>query len=178
MEPTDPLDPAPLSPAAQTSDSDLERSSLLSQEPTYTNDSLSVVSSSQEPGVDNIEGHDDEDPVVVCGLAVRFPGDASSEGDFWKMMLEKRCASGEFPRERVNIDGFYQKDSSKSNTVSIKLFGTVAASFMLVYSLHGDISYHCEEATSSKRTQPSSTPTSSPSLRPRRRRWTRCRDGY
>jgi acyl transferase domain-containing protein len=63
-----------------------------------------------------LDGHD-EDPVVVCGFAVKFPGDASNSEAFWKMMLEKQCASSEFPRQRVNIDGFYQKDSNRLNTV-------------------------------------------------------------
>jgi hypothetical protein len=125
MESAEPLHPSNLSLAtAQTSDSDSECSSLLSQElggQTYTDESrcsLSDEPSSPGPGCDEVDG-DDDDPIVVCGFAVRFPGDASSSEEFWKMMLEKRCASGEFPSERVNIDGFYQKDSSRSNTVSM-----------------------------------------------------------
>ena len=125
MEPTDPLDPStPSLATAQTSDSGSECSSLLSQElggQTYTDESrcsLSDEPCSPGPVCDEVDG-DDDDPVVVCGFAVRFPGDASSSEEFWKMMLEKRCASGEFPGGRVNIDGFYQKDSSRPNTVSI-----------------------------------------------------------
>lgn len=61
------------------------------------------------------DGHDD-DPIAVCGLAIKFPEDATTPEKLWKMLLDKRCVSRDFPQERFNAEGFYSKDS-KINTV-------------------------------------------------------------
>ncbi|XXG95636.1 hypothetical protein Hte_001904 [Hypoxylon texense] len=47
------------------------------------------------------------EPIAVCGLSLKFPQDASSEKDFWAMLLEKRSAMTEFPPERLNVNAFY-----------------------------------------------------------------------
>ncbi|KAK7754992.1 Type I Iterative PKS [Diatrype stigma] len=48
-----------------------------------------------------------EEPIAVCGLSLKFPQDASSEKEFWAMLLEKRSAMTEFPAGRLNIDAFH-----------------------------------------------------------------------
>ncbi|KAI1084493.1 putative polyketide synthase [Whalleya microplaca] len=48
-----------------------------------------------------------EEPIAVCGLSLKFPQDASSEKEFWAMLLEKRTAMTEFPADRLNIDAFH-----------------------------------------------------------------------
>lgn len=68
--------------------------------------------SQQEPGLD---GHDN-DAIAVCGFAIKFPEDATTPGKLWQMLLEKRCVSSDFPAERCNPEGFYQKNS-RINTV-------------------------------------------------------------
>lgn len=45
--------------------------------------------------------------IAVCGLALKFPQDASSEKGFWAMLLEKRSAMTEFPPDRLNVDAFH-----------------------------------------------------------------------
>jgi hypothetical protein len=57
------------------------------------------------------------DPVVVCGFSMRFPQDASSPEDLWNLMMSKRCATTEFPPNRLNVNGFYTK-SNRMNTVA------------------------------------------------------------
>lgn len=68
------------------------------------------------PPVSELDG-DDDDPIVICGFAIKFPQEATSPEALWKMMMERRCAMTDFPAERVNADGFYQK-KSRLNTVS------------------------------------------------------------
>lgn len=79
--------------------------------------------SQQEPGLD---GHDD-DPIAVCGFAIKFPEDATTPGKLWQMLLEKRCVSSDFPRERCNPEGFYQMNS-RINTVRDALPTTIVES--------------------------------------------------
>ena len=56
--------------------------------------------------------------LVVIGLAFEFPQEAVSTEAFWQMLVEGRSASTDFPRDRLNIDGFYHPDASRVSTVS------------------------------------------------------------
>lgn len=56
-------------------------------------------------------------PIAIVGMAFRFPGDAVTEDAFWDMLLQKRCASSEFPADRMNIDAFHCPDGKRPNTV-------------------------------------------------------------
>ena len=58
------------------------------------------------------------EPIAVVGLSLKFPEDATSPDGFWSMMLEKKCASKDFPEERMNIDSYYDPDNKTLNTVS------------------------------------------------------------
>lgn len=63
----------------------------------------------------------DEDilePIAIVGLSVKFPGQATSAGAFWDMMMERKCASKIFPPDRMNIDAFYHPNPQKLNRVS------------------------------------------------------------
>lgn len=68
------------------------------------------------------------DPVVVCGFSMRFPQEASSPERLWDMMMEKRCAMTEFPPERLNLKGFYDK-TNRLNTVR-KVRATIPGCFI------------------------------------------------
>lgn len=61
------------------------------------------------------------EPIAVVGLSMKFPGHATSPELFWKMMMEKRCASKDFPADRMNIDAFYHPDPEKLSRVSVDL---------------------------------------------------------
>lgn len=65
------------------------------------------------------ENRDLLEPLAIVGLFLKFPQDATSPDEFWKMILEKRCAMTEFPSDRFNIDAFYGLDNSRADTVSI-----------------------------------------------------------
>lgn len=53
------------------------------------------------------EDRDSQEPVAICGLALKFPQDAVSPETFWRMLVEKRSAITEFPKDRLNIDAFH-----------------------------------------------------------------------
>ncbi|KAF1948945.1 ketoacyl-synt-domain-containing protein [Byssothecium circinans] len=73
---------------------------------------------SASPCASEIDGKD-VDPVAIIGFSLKFPDDADSTEGFWKMLLEKRVASSEFPSDRINVDGHYRKEK-KNNTLSLR----------------------------------------------------------
>ena len=64
---------------------------------------------------------DTKEPIAVIGLSLKFPGDATSPERFWSMMMEKKCASKDYPPDRMNIDAFYHPDANKLNKVNLAL---------------------------------------------------------
>lgn len=58
------------------------------------------------------------EPVAILGMSFRFPGGAESPDDFWRMMVEKRCAAAKVPPDRFNVDAFWHADPKKQNLVS------------------------------------------------------------
>jgi acyl transferase domain-containing protein len=56
----------------------------------------------------------EEDPIAICGFALKFPQEAATEEAFWTMLVEKRSAMTEFPPDRMNINGFYHPSRSQS----------------------------------------------------------------
>jgi acyl transferase domain-containing protein len=43
-------------------------------------------------------------PLAITGFSFRFPQEAVTPEAFWKMMIEKRCASTETPSDRWNVN--------------------------------------------------------------------------
>ncbi|KAI0392953.1 putative polyketide synthase [Xylariaceae sp. FL0594] len=63
--------------------------------------------------------HDMNNDIAVCGFSLKFPGDAVSPESFWKMMVDKRCASRPFPANRFKGSGFHRKEGSL-NTIAVE----------------------------------------------------------
>ncbi|OJJ38044.1 hypothetical protein ASPWEDRAFT_106140 [Aspergillus wentii DTO 134E9] len=59
-------------------------------------------------------------PLAIVGLSLKFPQDAVSPQSFWKMIVEGRCASTDFPSDRLNIDAHYHPDQNRLDTLSVK----------------------------------------------------------
>ena len=111
---------------------------------TQTKDGKTEVDALQNLGKDLNHGHYSEDdhnglgltmgrtdedklePIAVVGLALKFPGDATSPEAFWSMMMEKKCASKDYPPDRMNVDAFYHPDLKKPNKVHLPLIDSLA----------------------------------------------------
>lgn len=69
------------------------------------------------PGDQNMT--DRLEPIAVVGFSLKFPQEATSADAFWDMMMEKRCAMTEWPKERLNLEAFYPPDTNRLDTVRI-----------------------------------------------------------
>ena len=58
-------------------------------------------------------------PIAIVGFSLKFPQDAISPDAFWKMLTEKRCAMTDLPTDRVLLDGFYNPDGNRRDTVGL-----------------------------------------------------------
>lgn len=58
-----------------------------------------------------------EEDVAVIGIAIKFPQDATSTVSFWNMLIERRSALSDVPKDRYNIDAFWSPDASEPGTV-------------------------------------------------------------
>lgn len=63
-----------------------------------------------------------EDDIAVIGIALKFPGDASSTESFWKMLMDRRSALSDVPQDRYNIDAFWSPDALDPGTVRPTIF--------------------------------------------------------
>ncbi len=72
------------------------------------------------PGVTpSLDAHDDLEPIAVVGFSLKYPQDADSPGSFWSMLVEKKCAMTEWPKDRINLDAFYHRDEDRDEKVFI-----------------------------------------------------------
>jgi hypothetical protein len=58
------------------------------------------------------------EPIAVIGLAFQFPGGANTDDKLWKLMMERRCVSTEFPKDRFNIDLYHVPNETGASKVS------------------------------------------------------------
>ena len=79
-----------------------------------TTSTNSFSGSDVESGIheDNLES------IAVIGFSLTFPDDATSPDSFWAMLMEGRCASRDFPKDRVNLEAFYDSQTEKLGSVS------------------------------------------------------------
>ena len=111
----------------------------------------------------------DTDPIAICGFSVKFPQDATSSEAFWEMLIQKRCATTEFPASRLNLAGF-RNPKNKLNTVS---------HYQEANRYMGSLfSFNFTEAILSRKISLSLTLNSSRYPLQKQRQWIRCRDGY
>jgi hypothetical protein len=58
-------------------------------------------------------------PIAVVGMSFRFPDGATSAESLWKMLVQSRCASKEFPADRLNGHVLYNPDPSRGDSVRL-----------------------------------------------------------
>lgn len=61
---------------------------------------------------------DSLEPIAIIGLSLKFPQEATSPQTFWDMLVEGRSAMTEMPKDRFNLEAYYDPDSEKPGTVS------------------------------------------------------------
>lgn len=62
--------------------------------------------------------------VAIVGIGLRFPGNASSPEELWKVLERGESQWTEFPKDRLNIDGYYHPGGDRQGSVgSIVVFG-------------------------------------------------------
>lgn len=67
--------------------------------------------------VDGLRPSGNDDAVAVIGIAIKFPGDASSTEAFWEMLMNRRSALSDVPKDRFNVDAFWSPDAFEPGTV-------------------------------------------------------------
>ncbi|EFQ26763.1 beta-ketoacyl synthase domain-containing protein [Colletotrichum graminicola] len=58
--------------------------------------------------------------IAIIGMACRFPGNATSPEKLWQMMVQKESAWSEFPKDRLNIDGYYHPSGDRQGSISFR----------------------------------------------------------
>ena len=87
---------------------------------------------------------DDTNDVAVIGLGLRFPGNASSPDGLWNVLERKESQWSEFPKDRMNIDGYYHPSGDRQGSVSCTLSSmskanSIKISFKGAHFLSGDV---------------------------------------
>lgn len=59
-------------------------------------------------------------PVAIVGTACRFPGDGDNVESLLQMLREGDDAWTEFPRDRLNIDGFYHPSGQRQGSIGFR----------------------------------------------------------
>jgi acyl transferase domain-containing protein len=59
------------------------------------------------------------EPLVIVGLACRFPQDVENPDQFWELLTEGRCTTSEAPIDRFDIESVYRPDNDRVDSVSI-----------------------------------------------------------
>ncbi|MCJ1437217.1 hypothetical protein MMC27_006603 [Xylographa pallens] len=60
------------------------------------------------------------EPIAIIGMSMKFPQGVESSESFWKMLLKKHCASTEYPKDRMNIEAFYDSKNKKQSKMSTR----------------------------------------------------------
>ena len=60
------------------------------------------------------------EPIAVLGTGCRFPGSSSSPSKLWDLLRDPRDISTKVPKDRFNIDAFYNPNGTHLGTTNVK----------------------------------------------------------
>ena len=102
---------------------------MLMMAPAVTHSDLRRVpsdssSSTEESGQTREDAPEQEllEPIAIVGFALKFPQDATTTEAFWQLLLEGRCATTDFPKDRMSIDAFHHPDPNRYDAVNAPAF--------------------------------------------------------
>ncbi|KAF2741959.1 hypothetical protein M011DRAFT_413522 [Sporormia fimetaria CBS 119925] len=76
---------------------------------------------SKSNGAEELHTSDDAsstlEPIAIIGMAFELPQGATTDEAFWDMLVQKKCASQEYPPDRMNIDAFYDTTKKRMNSM-------------------------------------------------------------
>lgn len=58
-----------------------------------------------------------EEGIAIVGIGLRFPGEADSPEALWNVLEKGQSQWSEFPKDRINIDGYYHPGGDRQGTV-------------------------------------------------------------
>ncbi|KAH8879971.1 reducing type I polyketide synthase [Thozetella sp. PMI_491] len=58
--------------------------------------------------------------IAVVGISFGFPAGATTSDTFWKLMMEKKNVSRDFPKERLAIDQIYHPDPTRRGQIPVR----------------------------------------------------------
>jgi acyl transferase domain-containing protein len=65
------------------------------------------------------------EPIAVVGMACRFPGDSNSPEEFWDFLKADSDGIVAVPKDRYNVDDFFEEDMSSTLTMNTRWGGYV-----------------------------------------------------
>ncbi|CEJ93554.1 Putative Polyketide synthase [[Torrubiella] hemipterigena] len=60
------------------------------------------------------------DDIAVIGLGLRFPGKANTPEGLWEVMVGGESQWSEFPKDRLNIDGYFHPSGNRQGSISFR----------------------------------------------------------
>src|SRR4029453_7746437 len=81
--------------------------------------------STRKPAGDKAVESSTHEPIAIVGMGCRFPGGANSPEDFWQLLCNGVDAISKTPRERWDLDAFYDPDPATPGKMYTKHGGFI-----------------------------------------------------